>query len=330
MNILRHLSRPLLAAALLAACCADVLPAAAAPAPLITLSKFARAHGFTEFKVHGKAIILACRFHSFTLEGDSRRGTYNGVTIWLNHPVTRLRGAWALSRTDADKTLLPLMFPHRGLTAAGRQVVVLDAGHGGRDKGAVSPRQVEEKRVTLYLARKVRDLLRQKGLRARLTREGDRYLSLDDRCRLAERWDADVFISIHMNAAASRDAAGIETHVLPPAGCPITAQGKVEGRDRLAYAGNRYDIANMYLGYALQRRLLQFSGAGDRGVRRSRFYVIRNVPCPAALVEGGFISNPGEEHKIIQKAYRDKLAQGIADGILNYLEAVRNAHRMMQ
>lgn len=295
-----------------------------------TLHDFSRLHGFPDYKTHGKNISITCRFHSFILEGDSRRATYNGTTIWLNHPVAKSRGAWAISRVDANKTLLPLVFPHRGLTAVGRDLVVLDAGHGGKDKGAISPRQVEEKRVTLYLTLKVRDILRDKGVKVRLTRDADRYLSLDERCCLAERWNADLFVSIHMNAATSRDANGIETYILPPAGSPITAGGKVAARDRLTYPGNRFDSANMHLGYALQRQMLRATGAADRGVRRSRFYVIRNVSCPAALVEGGFISNPTEENKIIQKYYRDKLARGIADGILDYLESVRRAHRMMR
>ncbi len=330
LKLTRYCTSPCLAAIILAGLCLAGSPAAAAPAAWIPLRKFARAHGFKDLQIRGKTVHLACRFHSLGLEGDSRRATYNGIVIWLNQPVTRYRGEWAVSARDAEKTLLPLIFPHRGLIAAGRRVIVLDAGHGGNDKGAISRRQVEEKRVTLYLARKVRDILRRQGVQVRLTREGDRYLSLDERCRMAERWDTDLFVSIHMNAAGSREAAGIETHILPPAGCPVTAQSKVEARDRLAYAGNRYDLANMYLGYALQRRLIQVSGAADRGVRRSRFYVTRNVPCPAALVECGFISNPAEEQKIIRKDYRDKLAQGIADGIANYLESVKNAHRMLQ
>lgn len=330
-NMLHFYNTKLMAAAVLAGIFLVGHPAAAAPpAAAISLRQFARTHGFHDLKIKGKYVALACRFHAFALEGDSRRATYNGTTIWLNHPVFKIRGEWAISRIDAEKTLLPLVFPHRGLTAVGRQVVVLDAGHGGHDQGANSPRQVEEKRVTLYLARMVRDILRRQGVRVRLTRERDRYLSLDERCALAERWDADLFISIHMNAATSREADGIETHILPPAGCPVTANSKVEARDRISYAGNRFDIANMRLGYALQRRMLKTAGAGDRGVRRSRFYVIRNVPCPAALVEGGFLSNPAEEQKIIQKAYRDKLAQGIAEGILNYLEDVQRAHRMIQ
>ena len=321
---------PYLTSIVLACLCLSSAAAPAAPAAFIPLSKFARTHGFKDLKVRDKNIHMSCRFYSLALEGNSRRAIYNGTVIWLNQPITRYKGEWAVSAKDADKVLLPLIFPHRGLIAAGRRVIVLDAGHGGKDKGAVSPRQVEEKRVTLYLARKVRDILRRQGIQVRLTRDGDRYLSLEERCRMAERWDADLFISIHMNAAKSTEAKGVEIHILPPAGSPITAQSKVKASDRLAYAGNRYDLANTYLGYVLQRQLVRRSGAVDRGVRRSRFYVIRNVPCPAALVECGFITNPTEENKIISRDYRDKLAQGIADGIAEYLEAVNNAHRMLR
>ncbi len=303
---------------------------AAPPAKFILLKQFARTHGFVNVKEQGKTITISNRFHVFVLQGDSRRATYNGVTVWLNQPVTKLRDGWAITRVDADKSLLPLIFPHRGLTAVGRQIVVLDAGHGGKDVGATSPRQVQEKRTTLYLAQAIGDILRRKGVQVKLTRERDVYLPLSTRCVLAEKWDADLFVSIHLNSAASKTANGIETHILPPAGSPITASSKPEARDNLAYAGNRFDQANTHLGYSLQKQILQKTGAADRGVRRSRFYVIRNVSCPAALVECGFISNPAEENKIIQKAYRDKLAQGIADGILNYLESAKQAHRLTQ
>ncbi|MCA1807901.1 MAG: N-acetylmuramoyl-L-alanine amidase [Kiritimatiellia bacterium] len=289
------------------------------------LNWFARRHGFTDFQVRDRTIVMARRFHSFELMGNSRQAQYNGTTIWLNHPVQADRGGWVVSDTDAENTLLALAFPHRRLQQAGYGLVVLDAGHGGHDKGAVSPRQVEEKRVNLYLARRVQHLLQQQGVRVRLTREDDRYLTLEERCARAASWKGDLFVSIHMNSAASRSAQGIETHIMPPAGAPVTADSRVTERDRLSYPGNRFDAANMLLGYNLQNNMLRATRAQDRGVRRSRFYVLRNSPCPAALVEGGFISNPEEEHNIIQQTYRDKLAEGITKGILDYLNVVRQA-----
>ena len=158
-----------------------------------------------------------------------------------------------------------------------------------------------------------------------LLRTDDRTLSLEERVVLAERLKPDVFISIHQNSAIDPDASGVETHVIPPVGSPITASGTVTARDRVSYAGNRADNANMYLGFVLQRSLVKATGAEDRGVRRSRFYVIRNLACPSALIECGFLSNSAEERKLLSGDYKDKVARSIADGVLTYVNAVKRA-----
>ena len=148
-------------------------------------------------------------------------------------------------------------------------------------------------------------------------------MGLPERCQYAARVQADVFVSIHLNSAADPDSSGIETHILPPACHPITASATVGSRDRTAYPGNSHDGANMALGYFLQKSLLKRTGAEDRGVRRSRFCVVKSAPCPAALVECGFVSNREEARKLLTAEYQDRIAQALAEGVLAYLDAVR-------
>lgn len=292
----------------------------------LALSKLSKRHGFVAYTTEGKRLTLKTRFSTFNFEGDTRKAEFNNTLIWLNAPVSRHWGSWTISEIDVPKTILPLLNPSGALRSENARLVVLDPGHGGGDPGAIEPRRgLEEKQLTLELAERVKTILRKYGIDARLTRSSDQTLELDERCQMANRWGADLFVSIHLNTAANSGSSGIETHILPPAGCPITASSFVGSRDKAAFAGNHHDQANMVLGYQLQRSLLKYTRAEDRGVRRSRFYVIRNVNCPAALVECGFISNHSEKNKIMTAAYRDNVARGIAEGITTYLNLVKQA-----
>jgi len=229
-------------------------------------------------------------------------------------------------QSDVDKMLGALIEPSCAVRGKGYRVVVLDAGHGGEDAGAANARYgIQEKHITLALANAARDMIRRHGIDVYLTRTGDRAMGLPERCQYAARVHADVVVSIHLNSAANPDSSGIETHILPPAGHPITASATVGSRDRTAYPGNSHDGANMALGYSLQKNLLKCTGAEDRGVRRSRFWVLRNAPCPAALVECGLVSNSKEARKLLDAEYQGRVARAVAEGVLAYLDAVRRA-----
>lgn len=295
----------------------------------VSLQQVAKTYGFQTVTTAGKRVTLGGRFNTLVVEGDSRRATYNGVAFWLSGPIARKWGRWTMLQSDVDRMLAPLARPTTALTSEAYRVVLLDAGHGGDDKGANAlSRGLEEKKITLALAKKVQSLLKASAVEARLTRTDDRRLSLEERCALADRAGADLFISIHVNAAEDTAPAGIETHVVPPAGCPITSRAAATAADRIAYPGNRHDAANMVLGYTLQKSLLKHTGAEDRGVRRSRFFVVKNVDCPAALIECGFISNRAEGKKLLTAEYQDRLARAIAEGIIGYVNSVKRAHHL--
>ena len=273
----------------------------------------------------GRSVYLHGKWNQMDFEVDSRMSTINGTAVWLHKPVIRNRGKWLISEADARKSVDPLIRPSEHLSRKGTAVVVLDPGHGGHDKGAVGRRSVEEKRVVQDIARRVRGHLANAGLKVYLTRDTDRFIPLTDRTAKASQWGADVFVSIHLNSAVSRTAKGVETYVIAAPGCSATAAQTVSRGDQIAYAGNLHDEANVVLGYFLQKALVQKTNADDRGLRRARFMVLRNAPCPAALVECGFVSNAAEETLILKPEYREKLALALTQGILDYVKAVRQA-----
>jgi N-acetylmuramoyl-L-alanine amidase len=108
----------------------------------------------------------------------------------------------------------------------------------------------------------------------------------------------------------------VETYVIAGTGHPSTGGGRA---DHKAYRGSRHEAASLLLGYYMHSRVLRCTGAEDRGVKRSRFYVLREAPCPAALIECGFLSNPDEAAAVRDVRYRRELANGISEGILRYL-----------
>ena len=274
----------------------------------------------------GSRVHLRGNSGDWEFEVDSRRSVFNGKVVWMHKPVIRSRGRWLISEADARKTVDPLMRPSSYLSRSKAAVVVLDPGHGGNDKGAIGRRNVEEKRVVLDVARRVRGHLANAGLKVYMTRETDRFIPLTDRTAKAAQWRADVFVSIHLNSAVSRSASGVETFVIAAPGCPVTAAQTSSRSDQIAHAGNLHDEANVILGYYLQRAFVQKTKATDRGLRRARFMVLKNAPCPAALVECGFVSNTAEEELMLRAEYREALALSITQGILDYVKAVSHAN----
>jgi hypothetical protein len=141
----------------------------------------------------------------------------------------------------------------------------------------------------------------------------------------ANKLKADLFVSLHYNGGAKGDASssGIETYCLTPAGQSSTNKASSRA-DITAEPGNRFDTFNLLLAWNIQRSLIKATGAEDRGIRRSRFAVLRPLNCPGVLVEGGFVSSRTEGAQIANAAYRQKLAEAIAEGVSNYVGRVRS------
>ncbi len=195
-------------------------------------------------------------------------------------------------------------------------MVVLDPGHGGADSGTIGPQNLFEKQIVLDISKRVKRKLNASNVAVRMTRDKDTTLTLQERPKLAARWGADAFVSIHANSATSKRACGIETFVIPGAGFPSTSSNTP---DKKAYPGNNNDAVNTLLAGFIQQGILAQTKAPDRGVKRARFSVLRDANCPAVLVEVGFLSNPTEATQLNTESYRDRVAEGIAQGILTYL-----------
>lgn len=288
----------------------------------VSLSWFAKRYGFTHFSQANKEH-LANRTHSMIFEAKSRKFMFDGTSIWLNDPLSKHWGRQCLSQRDIDKTIMPLINPRESIGRRGHKIVVLDPGHGGSDFGAIGRRNVQEKLVVLDIARRARAILQANGIEVKMTRTEDKALSLSQRMELTTKWKPDAFVSIHINAAQASSASGVETHITPPRGCPITAKASTSSRDEILNPNNYYDEANMLLGYHLQHNMVKHLKRDDRGLRRSRFFVTRNATCPAALVECGFVSNRREEELFLQATFRQAAAQAIADGITSYFNEIK-------
>jgi len=179
----------------------------------------------------------------------------------------------------------------------GRAVIVIDPGHGGNDTGAIGIGELREIDVVLSISKQVRDILEQNGVQVVMTREYDQEVELEPRTQLANRVNADLFISIHANAIdmTRPDVNGIETYYFQSRSGQLLAQ-------------------------YIHNSVLQTTGAPNRGVREARFYVLRHTEMPAVLVEVGFVTGAEDAAKLADPAYRSVMAEAIARGILQYMQ----------
>lgn len=335
MKRLKKMKRGVLALAALALLPACALAGAIArpqvPTVAIGMERYAALRDVARFynldlqSSRGSRIPMKSKWTDLQFEASARKLWMNGMMIWLHMPIVKSRLHWAMSKEDMDSTLDPLLRPNLHLHGEGSRIIVLDPGHGGDDRGACGARGLEEKRAVMDLAERTRVHLANAGIKVYLTRSGDRALSLVERPFRANQWNADVFVSIHLNASATASASGVETYVLAAPGYPSTNAKEGLRTAKVSYRGNAHNGANMILAYMLQKNLLAKTGAEDRGIRRARFAVLKDINCPAALVECGFLSNAREEWLFRTDDYLNKVSQALAQGIIEYLGFVERA-----
>ena len=174
-------------------------------------------------------------------------------------------------------------------------LVIVDAGHGGHDPGAISPTGIQEKNINLRVAAKVARLLEERGIGVVMTRWQDEYIEKEERAAIANRRKADLFVSIHADSAPSRSAQGFTIYVATAASA---------GSYRAAHAINQ---------------AMESTGTNNRGVREADYSVLVNTDGPAVLIELGYLSNAQDAARLADDPFRDRLAQAIADGIQAYL-----------
>jgi N-acetylmuramoyl-L-alanine amidase len=282
----------------------------------VRVSSWARTNGYTlrwvapEQELH----VLSPRM-SLVLTHDSRKIRLNGIGVWISGPVVMREQDAFIPALDIPTTLRPLLSPRRAASPSIR-VICLDPGHGGEDTGKRDGSRYE-KQFTLLLARELGAQLTKAGYKVVYTRTSDRKVDLPARPQMAQAARADLFLSLHYNAFEGPAPQGLEVYCLTPVGASSTnANG--EGADSPASIGNRWDDRNVQLAYELQKTLVRRLGREDRGMRRARFAVLRDAAMPAVLIEGGFMSNPGEAKWIYSPAERARYARTIIEAISNF------------
>jgi N-acetylmuramoyl-L-alanine amidase len=214
--------------------------------------------------------------------------------------------------------------------------VVVDPGHGGRDTGAIGPHGAREKDVALAIAKKLAARLRKLGLSVVLTRKDDTYVSLDERTRIANEARADLFVSVHCNAARKSKLSGVETWTLNVTSdryATRLASFENAGAERtvsdlrmiladLATRANASDARDLAQSVqsALARSRRARPGRDDHGLKQALFYVLLGTHMPAVLVETGFISNPAEEARLRTHRYQEATAEAIASGVKEFVD----------
>jgi N-acetylmuramoyl-L-alanine amidase len=192
--------------------------------------------------------------------------------------------------SSAEITPGPIFVPR----APSETVIVLDAGHGGSDPGAMRA-DVQEKDITLGIIEKLKKILEAKGARIVLTRHDDTFVSLEDRAKITNQVGPNLFLSVHINSLESTsNAFGIETYFQTELSRPLAER--------------------------VHASLVAGLGTPDRNIRRARFYVINHTPVPAILAEVGYITNKAERDRLINSDYQQKVASALARGVMLYLQ----------
>jgi len=220
-------------------------------------------------------------------------------------------------------------------------MVAVDAGHGGKDPGAIGRYRLVEKKLTLDIARRVAALINERpGFEAILTRTSDRYLGLEQRTEIARQHRADVFVSVHLNTAPKRSARGAEVYFVSPLGAARSASEMLANPKRTAHeygleSTTSSDVLHMLVdvnqqsilarGEMLASSILQALASGTllptRAVKQKSFRVLKQISMPSVLVEAGFISNAADAELFRDAAGRERVAKAIAAGTVDFLNA---------
>jgi N-acetylmuramoyl-L-alanine amidase len=219
--------------------------------------------------------------------------------------------------------------------------VVVDPGHGGHDPGAVGPNGIQEKDVVLAIGLKLKELFKEElGLDVVMTRSSDVFIPLEERTAIANKVNADLFLSVHANAAYNRSASGIETYYLNLAKTDKVAQlaAKENGTSLEKVSVLQAILFDLMANYKLndsahladevQKSLhkkirIRYSDVKNLGVKQGPFYVLVGATMPSILVETAFLSNATEESRLKDPAYLEMTAEGILEGVRSYITSLK-------
>lgn len=267
----------------------------------------------------------------------------NDNIMHLNSPIDIYQGTIVVPRQFKEQ-VFDILFKRpvlaRRRAGAGKiklNKVVIDAGHGGNDPGAIGRSGLREKDINLDMAKRLSVLLQGEGVQTVLSRSSDKFIPLSTRVNIANKSGADLFISIHSNANRSRSLSGFEVYYVAPSvsdssravftarNAPLNLKGAVFASDSqnlraiiwdMIYTNNRAEAIE--LSNSLCKVMNSSIDANILGAKGARFQVLKGVRMPGVLIEIGFVSNLNEERLLKTSAYREKLAEGILEGIRDY------------
>ena len=293
----------------------------------VTLQSMKQFYRFDSLTRDGNSAKLENRSVVLKVKVGQQDCFMNNVKFVFSYKVEAQGSKVLISRIDLAKLIDPVLRPNYISGAGNFRTVILDPGHGGKDPGATNSIGTEAG-YNILLAKKLKPLLEQRGFKVVLTRDSNRYLTLQQRVNIANRiTEQAIFVSLHFNAGG-RHAYGIETFTLSPQGVAHYGRG-LRTSDFQARTGNTQDSANIALATAIHGSVLRRLGTNtfDRGIKRARYSVLTGVKHPAILFEGGFMSHPREARLIHNPAYQNALANGISDAVLKYRYAVSGGAR---
>ena len=286
-----------------------------------------------EIKGHGKTLVF---------RPDSGLALISGNAVEFDFPVKYRNGTAYIPVKTAlyvsedvfgiKKEVTPLIGSHKINT------VVIDPGHGGKDPGAISRYGTREKDIVLDISKRLKNCLQKRGIKVFLTRDRDVFIPLRKRAAFANDKDADLFISVHANAARHSRARGFEVFYLSEATddnarALATAENAVLKFEENTNEGHDPSVSNQTLwDMTLTENRRQSRELADyicnktsdelcmkkRGVKGARFAVLKGTRMPAVLVEVGFLTNRREENKLKRRSFREDIASAIADSIISY------------
>ncbi|MBU4252047.1 MAG: N-acetylmuramoyl-L-alanine amidase [Candidatus Omnitrophica bacterium] len=267
----------------------------------------------------------------------------NNNALHLNSPIDVYQGTIAVPRQFKEQVFDALF---KRAVLAGRRAgtgkiklnkVVIDAGHGGNDPGAIGKNGLKEKDVNLDIAKRLSSLLRAEGVQTVLTRSTDKFIPLSTRVNIANKSGAALFISIHSNANRSRSLSGFEVYYVASSvsdskRAVLTARSTALNLKDANFASNSQDLKTIVwdmiytnsraesieLSHSLCKVMNSSIDANILGVKNARFQVLKGITMPGILIEVGFVSNLNEERLLKTAGYREKLAVGILEGIRDY------------
>jgi len=242
---------------------------------------------------------------SNTLESLEKTPQFHGFevdkTSW-NMPVSSSTTIESKLSLDGRKLLIILTDASPAVAFTGepkslKAKIIIDPGHGGYDPGA-EKNGIYEKDIVLDVSKRIKKYLDQQGVYVIMTRETDKTLSLKERVEITNKENPDLFLSVHANASKDPGIKGIETHW--------------------------YTLESRPLAMHIQNQMVDMLVTPDRGLKNSRFYVIRNTKTPAVLAEIGYMTNSIELYQLMTDERREATAKSIAEGIINYLKSKNN------